>query len=616
MEEGELVSSTEKHSHESVYSIEFEDESLPGTDPVRRNLGHTFDEMNESIFNVGGARAKSVTFAQGNEALGDNQSGKYTGKQLQAQAQADAKNLKHRRQRDVKHMNKQYRALNEELTLLVRSRDSMIEENQGTARVLAEERDTMIRERDALRASVIEETENAKQSRASSNAQLGDITARIKQENSEAERLRTLRDKYCTEVDQIQNKFNLCRIDIDKIEVKHSDYQNAMSKIQSEYNQLVVKRDQQVQDNENVRADIIQSNKDLLEKRDRETKIIADLEARKMILEAYVQQTEQKQGAPDHQIDTTQLDITNHSLVGQYPGGASTPHGGNQGVIRYHPFVNDQANRNVGQGVYKQGSTVLNVVNHNVPNQGTHQVDPYANYNQGVQYNSNGSVNLGVQTPIRKHNRRSTMSLGLQQVYDNNPCISSLGVDCYSTGTDGTEIIAWSIQQAKRLKVSKNAARRVAKQIRGYDGKKPWKESYENFLEILECNGWGKDDSLAELICWLKDGPGKMAISQWRTTYGTRGTFDELVECASYLFGTLIAEDPMTTFRNRTQKPDESFKVYGLYLQDLLHKARPSWPYDAEYFIQELFSQYLKANSHEYCARTLEGGVFVNVGVG
>ena len=78
-----------------------------------------------------------------------------------------------------------------------------------------------------------------------------------------------------------------------------------------------------------------------------------------------------------------------------------------------------------------------------------------------------------------------------------------------------------------------------------------------------------------------------------RDEHGANGSFSELVQTASYVFGTLVNEDPMATFRKRSQKPNESHKIFGIELQHLLHKARPSWRNDDECFLQELFTHFL-----------------------
>ena len=179
------------------------------------------------------------------------------------------------------------------------------------------------------------------------------------------------------------------------------------------------------------------------------------------------------------------------------------------------------------------------------------------------------------------------MPAGMQAVYDRNPSISGLGLDCFSSTADGTEVMDWSVKQAGRLVGARNAARRVARIPKPYRGEGLWREEWQSFLDDMDCNGWTRTEALPHLVSWLKEGPGKIAVNQWRDDFGYEGTFDDLVQTASYLFGTLINEDPMSTFRKRSQKPHESHKLFGIELQHLLHKARPTWRKDDECFMHD-----------------------------
>ena len=133
----------------------------------------------------------------------------------------------------------------------------------------------------------------------------------------------------------------------------------------------------------------------------------------------------------------------------------------------------------------------------------------------------------------------------------------------------------------------------IARIPKPYRGDGLWREEWQSFLDDMDCNGWTKTEALPHLVSWLKEGPGKVAVNQWRDDFGYAGTFDDLVQTASYLFGTLINEDPMATFRKRTQKPHESHKIFGIELQHLLHKARPTWRKDDECFMHDLFKQFI-----------------------
>ena len=71
------------------------------------------------------------------------------------------------------------------------------------------------------------------------------------------------------------------------------------------------------------------------------------------------------------------------------------------------------------------------------------------------------------------YNRRSSMSAAMRGIHDANPCIAGLGIDCCSKSKDGIDVMTWSLNQGDRLRGSRNAARRVAKIPKPYNGYRP-----------------------------------------------------------------------------------------------------------------------------------------------
>ena len=209
-------------------------------------------------------------------------------------------------------------------------------------------------------------------------------------------------------------------------------------------------------------------------------------------------------------------------------------------------------------------------------------------------YESGARVS-GVNEDRHKLNRRSSMSAGMQMIYDQTPGIADLGVDCASRGTDGADMIHWSREQASRLgEYSTNPARRPAITTDPFTGKRPWMEWFADYVEDKSCNRWSKEEALPDLVRCLRYGAGKIAVNKWREQYGGHGTFDQLVTIASYMLGNIGTEDPMALFRKRTQKNNENHRIYGLDLHDLLHRARPTLPMDDKQFVNELFQQFVK----------------------
>ena len=123
------------------------------------------------------------------------------------------------------------------------------------------------------------------------------------------------------------------------------------------------------------------------------------------------------------------------------------------------------------------------------------------------------------------------------------------------------------------LKSSYNSAKVQAIMPKPYLGLRPWKEWFSDFIEDMQCNGWSKVEATPHLARCLRGGPGRFAVTQWKDKYQGYGTFDQLVECASYLAGSIGQSDPMSDFRKRVQLPNETPRMYGLDLHNLLHLA-------------------------------------------
>ena len=147
------------------------------------------------------------------------------------------------------------------------------------------------------------------------------------------------------------------------------------------------------------------------------------------------------------------------------------------------------------------------------------------------------------------------MSASMRTLYDQNPCIAGLGVDCVSRSADDTEVIHWSLAQGGLLKSSYNSAKVQAIMPKPFMGLRPWKEWFSDFIEDMQCNGWSKVEATPHLARCLRGGPGRFAVTQWKDKYQGYGTFDQLVECASYLAGSIGQSDPMSDFRKGCNYP-------------------------------------------------------------
>jgi hypothetical protein len=501
-------------------------------DAVRRQLE---EELRCSIFEIGGSR-KPATLPTG----GGGRDSEYS--------QSDDEHKEPARRGEMEYLQAQYWAMNDELAELVHARDTAILDNRTVTKQHKQEIRTLSAQKDdcasqilSLRKVVLEQEKKANEGRR--------------------------------EVEQVESHLYDLR-------AAYARSREEVAALQAAKKRLEQEQAAQIESNEAARQQILDETQNMDDRRAVLTRELNELAARKARLTM-----ELGPGVPSG------------------PGLAtSTPAGGRAKQpprVSFNPDINEESYRNVTDGRYNphQGRQEDPRAPEG-PRGSPGQEDPllvplYRRDDRGGAHSGGG----GSQNPRAggsRYTRRSSMSLGMQSIHDENPCIAGLGIDCYSRVSDGSDVITWSMRQADRLQGARNAARRIAKIPRPYNGSRPWKEEYENFVDDMVSSGWNKEESLCHLVGWLKDGPGRVAVEQWRAEYGSRGTYDDLLTCASYLFGSLVAEDPMMAFKKRTQKPKENHKVFGLDLQSLLRKCRPGWRYDAEDYITELFSAFVK----------------------
>ena len=212
----------------------------------------------------------------------------------------------------------------------------------------------------------------------------------------------------------------------------------------------------------------------------------------------------------------------------------------------HHGFDNNQSFRhqhNDGGGYYNSGMDGNQNPNWNY--QGNYGAPRYQNqvggWNPGSQQNPGPIPNVG-NIPVHhnagnqtlnstqmsganvsglarkpKMTRRTSMSVAMQAVYDNNPGIAALGVDVVSRQAD-SDTVAWSVEQSQRLYQTTigNAARRQPMLSDPYTGKSPWRDWYADFVANNNCNSWTEQEALPELIRCLKTVAGRMALNRWR----------------------------------------------------------------------------------------------------
>ena len=563
-------------------------------DPVRKDLSKTLDNLHDSLFNVGGSQDEAGRKGKPNPfhpaRTGESQASIYN-----------------RTRMEMEHMKRQYEGYNNELNQITKARNSLQADTEVERRALAEEIRSLKEQRKECDLKLNRDYQEAKQAQDNNYLILDDQQKEISGINQVIDELTHEKEDKDNEVVQLSSKVEQlrksCQLEID----------SAVT-LKLENDRIGKDKRRHSEESRLLRKKLLEENQELETARGRRIEELARLEARRIQLDQYMLGTNpnaEQSRIPDfHEVHGQEgpIDGAGQDPVSSTPAPRrledrkeSIAEGSRH--VGFDPFINNNGGRHVDpSSVYRSSEDYTDdygpYTGHSQagddgrqPNCGPPPQSGCAQQSQQRNPNGNSNQNNGNVRPV--YNRRSSMSAAMQSLHDTNPCIAGLGIDCYSKTMDGAEIMNWTLLQGNRLRGADNAARRVAKTPRPYNGVKPWKEEYPNFLDDMEASGWTKTQSLPHLVNWLKEGPGKVAVEQWRAEYGYHGSYDDLVTCASYLFGTLVAEDPMTTFKKRTQKPKESYKVFGLELQGLLKQARPEWRYDSEYFLQDLFLTFI-----------------------
>ena len=86
-----------------------------------------------------------------------------------------------------------------------------------------------------------------------------------------------------------------------------------------------------------------------------------------------------------------------------------------------------------------------------------------------------------------------TMTPAMHQLHDKDPAIGNMGLDCYSRGQDGSDLLEWSRRGSGQLVASGYAAKRTARVTKSYKVNRPWKEEYHTLLDDFKYNCWSKE---------------------------------------------------------------------------------------------------------------------------
>ena len=502
---------------------------------------------------------------------------------------------------DQESMQLQYSAMNEELTRLINERDEQIDTNRRINIRLQEDTNRLAEDKKYLSDKVVAESLILSQQKTEVN----EITkrreteqVRLEKDREEARKSRGKRDQYELEIADQSRKIV----------------------------QMMKEREEWEEGNEAARMNFETERMELHAARKEMREEMADMENKKreltdsfMAYKIGMEEDQKSRAASTPRTfqrpitDQGEREMNRRVTIGQTETREITPRPTDlrtdHSFASLNPFADDTIGKNYTMAppapvyniTYQYGARENDSSNSDKrkgvtsPRNDTNVIDPQHTNDQ------RGSVPKGNHPrpgtggdSVKKLTKRASMSPGMTALYDADPCIQSMGIDCCSRKEeDATEVMDWSRRQSDRLVWSENAARKPVTETPKFDGL-DWKQSYQDFCDDNCFHGWDKEATLGPLVKWLNAGPGRIAVDDWRTIYGDMGNYDQLVRSATYLFGTLAATDPWQDFQVRTQKPKETAKLFGLELQRLLQKARPTWRRDDEYFLDELFTHFIR----------------------
>ena len=251
-------------------------------------------------------------------------------------------------------------------------------------------------------------------------------------------------------------------------------------RIRRQTEDLCGQRNAMVEENEQVRNDIKESTNQIMDDRDILIQQCSELKMQRGKLIEHLDELQEKIGDPGQIMDSNPQKPTggdDNLPPNQDTTGDRNPK--RRTNVQFDPFVNDNASQNVNAGIYDkdqnqppQGATTGTVVHSD--EEDDDNTYPGKVYYQGGPSGGSGDPSGGFpdRNPIRgnypdrssdhaggvyyhkqpKHKpaRRSSMSDGMREIYDNNPCIAAMGMDSVSRTEDGTEVINWSVDQARR----------------------------------------------------------------------------------------------------------------------------------------------------------------------
>ena len=255
-----------------------EEEDVLGS-PLLRSL----DELSESLFNPGGSGGTVTT---------DSRHPTVTFGTVPA---TDKDAFEENRKKDIRRLNEEYQRVNEDLTRLVRARNSAQDDNDNAARELREE-----------------------------NERLEEATKRLQ----------------------------------DNLKKQENEFRATCKSIRDQNESLLKERDDQIQENEQTRMEILEKNETISERQRQMIYEVPELEAKRNTLTDNVGQHGKTTVAPDvSRIPKDPYEGMPNLESEGTPSRSSTPSGQdrtNQFLGGYNPYANDRASRHVNSDVYQR----------------------------------------------------------------------------------------------------------------------------------------------------------------------------------------------------------------------------------------------------------------------
>ena len=209
-------------------------------------------------------------------------------------------------------------------------------------------------------------------------------------------------------------------------------------------------------------------------------------------------------------------------------------------------------------------------------------------------------------TTLPEERQRQNMSVADLQVYQSNPAIRAMGIDSVPSDIGNAKAIEWSLKMANQPGATGVApVKKHAMKPKPFDGSLPWKKWFTRFSADMRHNNWTGDERLASLTWCLRDGPADAVLTSFELSGD--GTYEGLVECVAWAFGSNNGVDAAAELETRKQKKGEGHRQFGLSLRALATEAFESLSASEPWIVRKLCGLYIDGLSDNVLAGEVAG---------